>query len=474
MPSSAGGGSDIWIGEQGGTILDYHNGALSGTPVVTLPNVFSQGECGLLGLAFDPNYATNGYVYISYVISTTNSSGTVVPYSRLSRFTASGGTINPATEKVLYQGNQAQNLHHAGNDLQIGPDGKLWWSVGENVPAISNGEALNNMYGKVLRFNLDGTVPADNPFVNVPSAVPGIYAYGLRNPFRFTFLPNGQPMVENTGSSYWEDLDTIQSGGNYGWDYYEGNCGSCGYLNPAYAYGHYPVDGAASAIAAYSGSTFPAAYDNVVFFGDYNRRDIEAVTFDPTYQTEVVRHRVRHQRGDDRGLGRGPGRQPVLRQHLRGHVQRDHRAGAIPGRRYPRRRARRGHGQPGGAGPGGDEHAGRRRGCAHRLDHRAVDLQRRPDDLVQRDRDRPGGRHAARLRLHLEGRLHQATASWLPSYYAEIPGPFYGPASGVTSGSFTVPNDVSQTPGSYYRITLTATDSAGAADRGDARTSRRT
>ena len=282
-----GGGGDVWIGEQGGTILDYHNGALSGTPVVTLPNVFSQGECGLLGLAFDPNYATNGYVYVSYVVSTTNSSGTVVPYSRLSRFTASGGTINPATEKVLYQGNQAQNLHHAGNDLQIGPDGKLWWSTGENVPAISNGQALNNMYGKVLRFNLDGSAPADNPFVNVPSAVPGIYAYGLRNPFRFTFLPTGLPMVENTGSSYWEDLDTIQSGGNYGWDYYEGNCGSCGYLNPAYAYGHYPVDGAASAIAAYSGNTFPAAYDNVVFFGDYNRQDIEAVTFDPTYQTEI-------------------------------------------------------------------------------------------------------------------------------------------------------------------------------------------
>ena len=89
-----------------GLSYDYRGGALSGTPVVTLPNVSAQGECGLLGLAFDPNYATNGYVYVSYVVSTTNSSGTIVPYSRLSRFTASGGTINPATEKVYYQGNQ--------------------------------------------------------------------------------------------------------------------------------------------------------------------------------------------------------------------------------------------------------------------------------------------------------------------------------------------------------------------------------
>ena len=93
--------------------------------------------------------------------------------------------------------------------------------------------------------------------MNIPVAVPAIYAYGLRNPFRFTFLPTGQAMAENTGSSYWEDLDTIQPGGNYGWDYFEGNCFSCGYLNPAYAYGHYPVDGATSAIAAYSGTTFP-------------------------------------------------------------------------------------------------------------------------------------------------------------------------------------------------------------------------
>ena len=206
-------GGDVWLGEQGGTILDYHNGTVQQTPVVTLPNTYSQGECGLLGIALDPNFASNGYVYISYVVSVTNKSGVTQPFTRLSRFTYSGGTIDPATEKVYYQGNQTQNLHHPGNDLQIGPDGKLWWSVGDNVPAITNGEALSNIYGKMLRFNLDGTVPASNPFVNIPGAVPAIYAYGLRNPFRFTFLPTGQAMAENTGSSYWEDLDTIQPGG---------------------------------------------------------------------------------------------------------------------------------------------------------------------------------------------------------------------------------------------------------------------
>ena len=456
-----GGGGDVWIGEQGGTILDYHNGALGGTPVVTLPNVFSQGECGLLGLAFDPSYATNGYVYVSYVVSTTNSSGTIVPYSRLSRFTASGGAINPSTEKVLYQGNQVQNLHHAGNDLQIGPDGKLWWSTGENVPAISNGEALNNMYGKVLRFNLDGTTPADNPFVNVPSAVPGIYAYGLRNPFRFTFLPTGLPMVENTGSSYWEDLDTIQPGGNYGWDYYEGNCGSCGYLNPAYAYGHYPVDGAASAIAAYSGSTFPAAYDNVVFFGDYNRRDIEAVTFDPTYQTEVSDTVFDTNAGTIADLVEGPDGNLYFVSIFEGTFNEITAPGPFPAGGTP------GVGLAAAtAGPAVSGQVVRSTPAVGAAAPTAsitapstynagqtISFSGTATDPV--DGTLPGYDYTWKVDFIKNGLV-------VPSYYAEIPGPFYGPASGVTSGSFTIPNDVSQTPGSYYRITLTAADSAGA------------
>ena len=269
---------DIYLGEQGGAILIYRNGQVLPTPVVTL-NTDGSGEKGLLGLALDPNFATNGYMYVSYT--------TLDEHAQLSRFTVQNGVASLASEVVYLKGNQLQNMHHSANDLHIGPDGKLWWSVGDNVPSISNAQALTNIYGKILRFNLDGTIPNDNPFIHVPGAVPAIYAYGLRNPFRFTFLPNGQAMTEDTGSSYWEEMDTIQPGGNYGWDFYEGNCGSCGYINPAYAYGHLPVDGAASAIAAYTGSVFPRLYDQVVFFGDYNRGDIEAVAFDPTYHTET-------------------------------------------------------------------------------------------------------------------------------------------------------------------------------------------
>ena len=506
-------GGDIWIGEQGGTILDYHNGAVQATPIVTLPSVYSTGECGLLGVAFDPNFASNGYVYISYVVNVTNKSGVIQPFSRLSRFTYSGGTINPATEKVYYQGNQAQNQHHPGNDLQVGPDGKLWWSVGDNVPAITNGEALSNIYGKMLRFNLDGTIPADNPFVNVPSAVPAIYSYGLRNPFRFTFLPTGQPMTEDTGSSYWEEMDTLQAGGNYGWDYFEGNCFSCGYLNPAYAYGHYAVDGASSAIAAYSGSTFPKAYDHVVFVGDYGRRDIEAISFDPSYQTEISDTVFDPNAGTIADLVEGPDGNLYFVSVFEGTFSEitapgpfapTAKASATPSAgqapltvQFSSAGSSDPYGQPlsyswdfgdgatsTGANPSHQYTANGTYkvkltvtgggGQTATSSTTVVVGQSPPTASITAPATYNAGDtipFSGTATDPVDGTLPGYDYTWQadfisngavqPSYSAGVPYPFYGPATGSTSGSFQVPNDVSQVPGSFYRITLTVTDSAG-------------
>ncbi len=179
---------DIYIGQQAGNILIYRNGAILPNPVITL-NTDGSSEKGLLGLALDPNFATNGYMYVSYT--------TLDEHAQLSRFTVQNGTASLSSEVVYVKGDQLQNPHHSGNDLHVGPDGKLWWSVGDNYPPLSNAQNLTNIYGKILRFNLDGTIPSDNPFLNVPRAVPSIYAYGLRNPFRFTFLSNGQAMTED-------------------------------------------------------------------------------------------------------------------------------------------------------------------------------------------------------------------------------------------------------------------------------------
>ena len=508
-------GGDMWIGEEGGTIVDYHNGAVQPTPVVTLPNVFlPQGsEDGLTGLALDPNFATNGFVYISYTVAVTQNNVTT-GYARLSRFTYSGGTINPATEKILYQGDQPQALHHSGNDLQVGPDGKLWWAVGDNDPNIWNAEVLNNIYGKIIRLNLDGTIPTDDPFVNVPRAAKGIYAFGQRNPWRFTFLPGGQPMVANTGSSFWEDLDAIQAGGNYGWPWFEGDCFSCGTISPNYAYGHYSVDGAVSAIAAYQGSTFPKAYDNVVFFGDYNRTDIEAVSFAPgsNYTTPVSDNVFDTHAGTIADLVEGPDGNLYFLSVFEGTLSEISAPGPFP----PTAKAT----ATPNAGPGpltvkfssaGSSDAfGKALTYTWKFGDGGTSKLANPTHMYTAN-----GTYTATLTVSngtligtatttvvvgkspptasitapstynagdtidfkgtatdpVDGTLPPYRYSWQvdfmnhgaaqPTYSSGIPYPFYGPVSGVTSGSFQVPTDPSQVPGSFYRVTLTVTDSRG-------------
>jgi len=512
-------GGDIYIGEQGGTIVTYRNGAVLPTPVITL-NVFQHGETGLLGMALDPNFASNGYLYVSYTLPVTTSTGTVVGYARLSRFTVVNGVASPTSEKVLYTGNQTQNpdgssgnYDHAGNDVQVGPDGKLWWSVGDNVPVISNAQDLNNIYGKILRFNLDGSVPGDNPFVNVRGAVPYIYAYGLRNPWRFTFLPNGHVMSGDTGSSYWEDLNTIQPGENFGWPFKEGNCGSCGYANPAYSYGHYPTDSAISAVAAYTGSTFPKAYDHVVFFGDYNRQTIDAVTFDPTYKTETSDTVFDSSAGTIADLQEGPDGNLYFMGVFEGAFWKISAPGPFPPTASASATPSAGPAplsvqlsSAGSSDPFGlplsyswNFGDGSAASTAANPSHTYIASGTYTATLTVSD-----GAHSSTARTKVvvgpspptaniyapstynagdtvsfsgsatdpvDGTLQPYAYSWKvdyyangvvrPSFYAEVADSFYGPVSGVSSGSFTIPTDPSQVPGSFYRITLTVTDSAG-------------
>jgi uncharacterized repeat protein (TIGR01451 family) len=505
---------DLYIGNQGGTIYIERAGKLLPTPLGTVPNVCDQGEDGLLGVALDPNYATNGYLYVSYTWSATPCT-TNAPqgYARLSRFTVAGGALVPSTEKVFYQGNQIQALHHPGNDVKIGPDGKLWWQVADNDPAITNGETLSNIYGKILRFNLDGSVPSDNPFLHVSGAIPYIYAYGLRNPFRMTWLPNGKLLTTDTGSNYWEDLDTVQPGGNDGWDFKEGNCGSCGYLNPTYEYGHYPADGAVSAVAAYTGSTFPKAYDNVVFFGDYNRTDIEAVTLDPTDQTGINDTVFDNNAGTIADLEEGPDGNLYFVSIFEGTVSEISPTGPFPPT------ASASATPSSGAGPltvdfssaaASDPYGKPLTEAWDFGDGSPVSTAADPVHTYTT----PGTYTATLLVSNgttssstttqvvvgpsppvvsvtvpstydagqtvpfsatatdpQGGVLPPSAYSWKvdfyshgvlqPSYFAEVADDFYGPVSGITNGSFTIPSDNSQIPGSYYLLTLTVTDALG-------------
>jgi len=503
---------DIYIGEQSGIILIYRNGAVLPTPMVTLPNVYGSGECGLLGLALDPNFATNGYLYASYTVATTSASGAAQQFAQLSRFTVVNNTINPSTEKVYYRGNQLQNLHHSANDLHVGHDGKLWWSVGDNVPSISNAQTLTNIYGKILRFNLDGTIPADNPFVHVPNAVPAIWSYGLRNPFRFSFLPDGRPVEEDTGSSYWEELNVLQPGGNFGWHFVEGNCGSCGSINPAFAYGHLPTDGAASAIAAYSGSVFPQQYGNVVFFGDYNRRDIEAVRFDPTYSTEISDTVFSSNAGTIADLQEGPDGSLYFVSIFEGTFSKISVTGPFPPVAAASATAGSGLGvQLSSAGSSdpyglpltyswdfGDGATSAAPNPSHTYGAGGtytVTLTVGNGTQTAKSVTRVIAGHAPPTAMitspalnatysggdtiSFSGTATDAGGNPLPAgaftwqadfyrngvaqpfYTSEAPHPYYGPTSGVTSGTFPIPQDLSNNATSFYRITVTVVDSLG-------------
>ena len=268
-------GGDIYVAEQAGAIKLVHNGVVTTLGTVSTVN---DHEKGVLGLELDKNFATNHYLYLSY----TNTDG----FARLSRFTLVNNALDMASEFVFYKSDQAASIYHNADDIHYGPDGKIWWSIGDNL-ATGNAQSLQSIHGKIARFDVDGTSANDNPWHGQAGIVDQIYALGFRNPFRFTFLPNGKAVVGDVGGAAWEELDLVQPGANYGWPLYEGNCGSCGYANPIFAYPHNGLNSAVSALTLYDGATFPPEYSGALFYGDYARHTIRYLKFDSTYSSVV-------------------------------------------------------------------------------------------------------------------------------------------------------------------------------------------
>lgn len=261
----------LFVSEKAGTLRVIKNDNLLSTPFFNL-NVTSNSERGLLGIAFDPSFATNRFIYVYY----TRSSSPVK--NRVSRFTADTtfDKVVSGSELVLLDNIPSDAGNHNGGAVHFGPDGKLYISTGDGGQTSSNSQSLNVLAGKILRINKDGSIPTDNPFVNTPNARGEIWAYGLRNPYTMDFDPvGGKLYINDVGQNNWEEINRGAKGANYGWPTCEGpqgtgvgNCNTTGFTYPIHAYNH-SVGESITGAAFYRGSQFPSQYYGVYFFGDY-------------------------------------------------------------------------------------------------------------------------------------------------------------------------------------------------------------
>jgi len=206
-------------------------------------------------------------VYVYYTATTP------AIHNRISRFTANGDVAVPGSEVALLDlNNLSSATNHNGGALAFGPDGKLYAAVGENANG-SNAQSFNNLLGKMLRLNKDGSIPTDNPFYGTASGNNrAIYSLGLRNPFTFAFSPDFSHMfINDVGQNTWEEINDGSPGANYGWPDTEGTTPDTRFVSPRYAYHHSTGGCAITGGAFYSPPTpqFPADYLNDYFFADY-------------------------------------------------------------------------------------------------------------------------------------------------------------------------------------------------------------
>lgn len=266
----------LFVAQQGGQLRVIKNGTLLSTPFISL-TVNSSGERGLLGVAFDPDFLSNQFVYLFYTATTP------VVHNRISRFKANGDVADTASEVVLLDfDNLSSATNHNGGALNFGVDGKLYAAHGENANG-TNSQTLNNLLGKIIRMNPVSDpvlqIPTDNPFFNTATGKNRlIWVWGLRNPFTFSVQPGtGLTYINDVGEVTWEEIDEGRAGRNFGWNTTEGAFDASSFpqfTNPVYTYRH--SGGAPTGCAITGGAfynppapTFPASYVGRYFFGDY-------------------------------------------------------------------------------------------------------------------------------------------------------------------------------------------------------------
>jgi Glucose / Sorbosone dehydrogenase len=293
----------LFIVSQEGIIQVFENNIDVSSSKVFLDirdQVLNGGEQGLLGLAFHPDYESNGFFYVNY---TTNSPRRTV-ISRFSVSTSDPELADPTTELILLEVEQPYSNHNGGQ-IAFGPDGFLYISFGDGGSGgdpENRAQNLSTLLGKMLRIDINKnengknySIPTDNPFIgNSENWAEEIYAYGLRNAWRFSFDNAGRLWAADVGQNSWEEISIIENGGNYGWRIMEGfhcfnpsnSCDQDGLISPIWEYGHtssggYSITGG----YIYEGIHAPDLVNKYVY-ADFVTGNIWA--YDPTNQSNEL------------------------------------------------------------------------------------------------------------------------------------------------------------------------------------------
>jgi glucose/arabinose dehydrogenase len=291
-----------------GTLRVYKDGALLPNPALDISGkVCTNGGRGLVGVAVDPNFATNHYIYLYYTFKkhgVCEQNTSRVPVNRVQRYRLNDSNI--AAPDTMLVDNIPNMTQHNGGDLHFGKDGYLYITVGDggcdyagNSGCAGQNDAAQDLHalvGKILRVTRDGGIPATNPYTGTGSArcnVDGgtdvgkkcqeIFASGLRNPFRFAFDPNASGtrfFINDVGEARWEEVSEGRSGANYAWNLCEGNhdnpnrqgsvnCSAAPYTPPVHEYSHLTGCSSITGAAFVPNGVWPAGYDNSYLYGDY-------------------------------------------------------------------------------------------------------------------------------------------------------------------------------------------------------------
>ncbi len=277
----------LFVVQLAGEIHVFDNDPAASTSDVFLDisgQVETGGEQGLLGLAFHPDYDQDGFFYVNYTAPSPRR--TIISRWQVS---ADPNVADPDSETILLHYDQPFSNHNGGM-LAFGPDGMLYISSGDGGSGgdpSHNGQSLNTLLGKILRIDPDGGIPPDNPFVGVPGARGEIWAYGLRNPWRFSFdRDTGTLWCGDVGQGDREEIDIIERGDNLGWRYFEGNrefnnpydLPASDFVAPVIDYPH-SLGRSVTGGYVYRGAALPSLY-GVYFYADYASHRVWALVYE--------------------------------------------------------------------------------------------------------------------------------------------------------------------------------------------------